>query len=71
MEEKNWSAVRKLVGYARYESKGVLALLRAIYANWRLLLDFFQPVRKLIAKERGGARCARSTTRHILRTKWC
>ncbi|MEM3484964.1 MAG: hypothetical protein QXI12_05030 [Candidatus Methanomethyliaceae archaeon] len=48
VEEKNWSAVRKLVGYARYESKEALG----IYADWRLLLNFFQPMQKLMAKER-------------------
>ncbi len=55
-EEKNWSAVRKLVGYGRYESPEALALMKAIYAISGLFLNFFQPVRKLLAKERVGSK---------------
>ncbi|MEM1907689.1 MAG: transposase family protein [Thermosphaera sp.] len=54
VEEKNWSAVRKLVGSARYESAEALALLRAIYADWRLFLNFFQPVREAPFQGAGG-----------------
>jgi len=56
VEQKNWTAVRQLVGYKRYESKEAQELLRSIYADWRLFVNFFQPVRKLIAKERKGSR---------------
>lgn len=34
VEQKNWVAVRRLIGY---ESPQALALLRAIYADWRLV----------------------------------
>ncbi len=54
VEEKNWLAVRKLVGYGRYESPEALGLMKAIYAISGLFLNFFQPVRKLLAKERVG-----------------
>lgn len=43
VEQKNWTAVRRLIRYDRYESKEALALLRAIYADWRLFMNFFQP----------------------------
>ncbi|MCS7241022.1 MAG: transposase family protein, partial [Candidatus Bipolaricaulota bacterium] len=56
VEQKNWSAVRKLVGYGRYESPEALAILKAIYADWRLFLNFFQPVRKLVSKEQVGSK---------------
>jgi len=46
VEQKNWTAVRQLCGYDRYESREALALLETIYADWRLYLNFFQPVRK-------------------------
>ena len=56
IEQKNWVAVRQLVGYDRYEGEEAFRLLGEIYRDWRLLVNFFTPVRKLIAKERVGAR---------------
>jgi hypothetical protein len=56
VEQKNWSAVRKLIGYHRYESEEALALIRQIYQDWRLYLNFFQPVLKLVKKERVGGK---------------
>ena len=53
VEQKNWSAVRRLVGYNRYESPQ--ALLTAIYADLRLFLNFFQPTLKLLEKTRQGS----------------
>jgi len=52
VEQKNWSVVRHTVGYDRLENSDELALLHAIYADLRLYINFFQPVLKLIAKER-------------------
>jgi len=54
VEGRNWSVVRQLVGYRRYESQAALDLLEAIYADWRLVVNYFQPVRKLSVKEREG-----------------
>jgi hypothetical protein len=48
VEQKNWSAVRQLIGYDRYQSKQALALMREIYQDWRLYINFFQPVLKLV-----------------------
>jgi len=59
VEQKNWSVVRQLVGYRRYESPEALAVLEASYADWRLYVNFFQPVRKLLAKEREGSKVRR------------
>lgn len=56
VEQKNWTAVRQLIGYDRYESAETLTLFEAIYTDWRLYLNFFQPVRKLMAKERVGSK---------------
>lgn len=56
VEGKNWSVVRQLVGYRRYESQAAFDLLEAIYADWRLVVNYFQPVRKLQAKERVGSK---------------
>lgn len=49
VEQKNWPAVRKLVEYERYASSEALAPLGTIYADWQRLLNFFQPVRKLLS----------------------
>ena len=56
VEQKNWSIVRKTIGYRRYESDQALALLEAIYADLRLYVNFFQPVLKLVHKERQGSK---------------
>ncbi len=56
VEQKNWTAVRQLIGYDRYESAEALELLQVIYTDWRLFVNFFQPVRKLVAKERLGSK---------------
>ena len=51
VEQKNWTAVRQLVGYDRLEEKHQLQLLNNLYANeWRLYLNFFQPTMKLKEK---------------------
>jgi hypothetical protein len=36
IEQKNWTHVRKLVGYVRYDSAAALAALNALYADLRL-----------------------------------
>ncbi len=55
-EQKNWAIVRRLIGYDRYASQAALAHLNAFYDVLRLYWNFFQPVRKLTAKVRRGAR---------------
>jgi hypothetical protein len=56
VEQKNWSVVRKLIGYDRYESRVALDALNAVYAVLRLWTNHWQPVLKLVSKERSGAR---------------
>ena len=56
VEQKNWSVVRKTIGYRLYESSTALDLFRAIYADLRLYVNFFQPVLKLVHKERQGSK---------------
>jgi hypothetical protein len=52
VEQKNWSVVRHIVGYDRFETEQELALLRSIYEVLRLYVNFFQPVLKLVGKDR-------------------
>lgn len=56
IEQKNWSVVRRLIGYDRYESDQALELFEAIYQDWRLYVNFFQPVLKLVEKRRVGSK---------------
>lgn len=56
VEQKNWTSVRRLVGYDRYSSKQAFAELAEFYRLRRLYVNFFQPIRKLVGKERIGAK---------------
>jgi len=56
VEQKNWSVIRRTVGYGRYDTDNELNLLNGLYGYLRLYVDFFQPVRKLIKKERIGSK---------------
>jgi len=51
VEQKNWSVVRRLIGYDRLETEEEYLLLQSIYADLRLYANFFQPVLKLVSKE--------------------
>src|SRR5207247_153044 len=55
VEQKNYSVVRRAVGYARYDTLEQLRLLNKLYSVLRLYTNFFQPVMKLIATDRNGA----------------
>jgi hypothetical protein len=52
VEQKNWSVVRHVIGYDRYETEAELVVLKTIYQDLRLYVNFFQPVLKLMAKEK-------------------
>jgi len=52
VEQKNWSVVRKLIGYGRYESREALVQLNRVYELLRVWTNFWQPSLKLVAKER-------------------
>ena len=56
VEQKNWSVVRKLLGYDRYESEAALDQLNAVYQLLRIWTNHWQPTLKLINKEREGAK---------------
>lgn len=56
VEQKNWSVVRRLVGYDRYTSKEALEQLNRVYRLAGSYVNFFQPVMQLQHKSRHGAR---------------
>jgi len=60
IEEKNWTHVRKVFGYLRYDTYEELAIMNDLYRNeLRLYKNFFQPVMKLQSKERIGGKVKR------------
>lgn len=56
VEQKNWSVVRRVIGYDRYSSKAAFKALDDVYTILRLYVNFFQPVMKLAGKSRRGAK---------------
>lgn len=56
VEQRNWTAVRRLVGYERYATQEAYELLTQLYPQLSRYLNFFHPVRKIIGKSRQGAR---------------
>ena len=57
IEQKNWTLVRKVLGYDRFDTQHQLMLINDLYDNeLRQFINFFQPTLKLSSKERFGAR---------------
>jgi len=56
VEQKNWTVVRKTVGYFRYDTEEELRLLNQIYTYLRLYTNYFQPSMRLVSKTRNGAK---------------
>jgi hypothetical protein len=59
VEQRNWTHVRKLVGYGRFDTTAELALMRELYGYVRLYKNFFQPTMKLVEKVREGGKIHR------------
>ena len=60
VEEKNWSTVRRLVGYGRYDTQKQVAQLNAVYQVYRLYFNHFSPVTKLVKTEHHGSRVTKT-----------
>ena len=63
VEQKNYSVVRRAVGYQRCDTDEQLRLLAALYQPLELYTNFFQPSMKLKSKERHGARVTKKYDR--------
>ncbi len=59
IEQKNWTHVRKLLGYVRYDSAPALTAINGLYEELRLLQNLFLPSVTLVEKRRVGARLRR------------
>jgi len=55
VEQKNYTVVRRAVGYFRYETREQLLLLNQLYRVLRPYTNFFQPTVKLLSKTRRGS----------------
>jgi len=56
VEQKNWSVVRRQLGYGRYESQEALTQLNVVYGLLGRWVNHWQPAMKLVGKERDGAK---------------
>jgi hypothetical protein len=60
IEQKNWTHVRKMLGYARFDSTEALVAINTLYRrDLRLLQNLFLPSVKLMRKQRVGSRLRR------------
>lgn len=59
VEEKNWSVVRRTIGYGRYSGDEACALINEIYERQRILTNYFTPSAKLASRMRDGSRIVR------------
>jgi hypothetical protein len=60
IEQKNWTHVRKLLGYVRYDSAAAQTAIHTLYrGELRLFQNLFLPSVKLLRKERVGSRVRR------------
>lgn len=60
IEQKNWTHVKKIFGYQRYDTKYALNLMNDLYSNeLQLFHNFFQPSVKLVRKIRIGSKLKR------------
>lgn len=61
IEQKNYTAVRKFLGYNRIDAQEAIDLMNKLYAGpLRLYLNFFQPSMKCVEKIRKGSKYTRS-----------
>jgi len=56
VEQRNWVAVREVVGYARFSSAAAYTTMEQLYAAHALYMNFFQPVRKVTKVERSDGK---------------
>jgi hypothetical protein len=60
IEQKNWTHVRKIFGWQRYDTYELLQAMNDLYQKeLSLMMNLFQPSAKLIRKQRVGSRVQR------------
>lgn len=76
IEQKNWTCVRRIMGYQRIEDERAIKLMNELYRGpLRDFINFFQPSMKYIEKKRVGAKIvkrydkARTPYQRVLESK--
>lgn len=60
VEQKNWTHVRRIFGYVRFDTNACVAFMNGMYRkNLSHMMNLFQPSVKLLKKERRGSRTHR------------
>lgn len=60
IEQRNWTHVRKLIGYDRYDTQEAVDAMNDLYRNeWRLFCNMYLPSQKLAQKIRTGSKIKR------------
>jgi hypothetical protein len=76
VEQKNYSVVRRAVGYLRYDSQEEVDILNELYIHLDYYTNYFQPVVKLVLKTRIGSKVkkkydeAKTPYRRVLESKY-
>ena len=76
VEQKNYSVVRRNVGYSRYDTEDELSILNELYIYLDHYTNYFQPVVKLVLKTRTGSKVtkkydmARTPFRRVLESEY-
>jgi hypothetical protein len=76
VEQKNYSVVRRAVGYLRYDTQQEVDILNELYIYLGHYTNFFQPVVKLVLKTRIGSKVkkkydeAKTPYRRVLESKY-
>jgi len=55
VEQKNWSVIRQMVGYDRFEGPRAARQMQALYEQLRPYVNYFQPLMKMTTKKRIGS----------------
>jgi len=76
VEQKNYSVVRRTVGYCRHDTPAELRVLNELYAVLRLYTNYFQPSMKLVEKTRTGSKVhkkydkAKTPYHRVMTSRW-
>lgn len=76
VEQKNWTHVRQLLGYARLDRPELVEPINELYALWGLFHNFFCPNMKLREKYRQGSRtikryeAPRTPCQRLMASRW-
>ena len=64
VEQKQWTHVRQLLGYDRFEDRRLVTMINDLFAGeWRLMVNFFWPSMQLVSKSRQRGHISRRHTK--------